>query len=79
MKHHEPCDHEFLEFEGDWLARAAPSTAVEDPPPEILPTSELSQWAAPHWAEVSPVGRPRAPPWRHESSIHFLETVRLLI
>lgn len=78
-EHHEPCDHEFLDFEGEWLARAGQSTAIEYPQAEILPAAEKPHWAVPQWAKRTTEYPPRAPPWRHESSDHFLATVRLLI
>lgn len=78
-EHHEPCDHEFLDFEGEWLARATHSTSIEFPKPNSLPSAEISQLAAPQWTKVSTEYPPRAPPRRHESSDHFLATIRLLI
>lgn len=78
-EHHEPCDHEILDFEGEWLARAAHSAVIEIPQADGLACAEMPQLAVPQWAKVSAEYPPRAPLWRQASSDHFLTTVRLLI
>ncbi|HKK18442.1 MAG TPA: hypothetical protein VJ952_07145 [Opitutales bacterium] len=78
-EHHEPCEHELLSFETEWLTRAAHYTSIDVPQVDLRNETDVltSVYSLRQVAAVE--APPRAPPRRMASGYHFLATVRLLI
>lgn len=76
---HEPCEHEFLTFEGEWLTRATHAVSVDLPQPDAPQATGGEQLATAQWTRISKEFPPRAPPWHDGPKDYFLATIRLLV
>ena len=79
-EHHEPCEHEFITFDDEWIARVINCITIDILQKSPLSSYELTETGSCPVALAARSFAPRAPPpWRSDANDYFLKTTRLLI
>lgn len=79
-KHHEPCEHAFISFDEEWIARTISCIKVDILQKSLLSSHQLTEIDNYPSVLATRSFAPRAPPsWRSNANDYFLRTTRLLI
>ena len=79
-EHHEPCEHEFISFDEEWVARVINCITVDILQKSLPSSYQLTEIGSYPIALAAKSFAPRAPPpWQSNANDFFLKTTRLLI